>query len=1462
MEANRNLKQSSNLAATSTATSATTHAAAVSSSKVNSITNGNILSVQAPSIYFAFASSSNVSNGKLIPTFLLSNASSLGNLSQAIWIPTAAVMPQTQDLGAVLPKITKSAQDSTTKPAMCSKLDATQCSLIESTQCAMSELAPSIVPDTAHPDPLPAELPQYTPSSTELPQSAPSSTELMQSAPSSTELPQSAPSTEMPQCSKMELLQIASTPSTRVRIPRINWKKAPRTVKKSWKRKSCKSPKISRTMRFILPKSEIQLHSSVTRDINVNSGRKTSLNLLSGTSMYSIPQSGKVGTNFTPSEEISSSSSSNSACAINSSILNSESKIISDPIKEEAFNSVQALVGPVLVASTCVTSSKSNLQSACSVPYAAAEAPHVLSSLPCSSTSLNASILVDAVAAGNHVDSSVAAHCDSSVNSSDVVDLNANELSQEFTFFRAVPPKPTINIETQVESTKYTKSMGTSNCHLGGKRRANRSRNNLDREPMYKPLMAMQTRAGIKNQACTKPSINTTTASTRRKVILVKSITEEKSTHSGLQGEFDAMLPGNIDASNNIDLAACGIEVDEPLHEAITNATKLMDGTNTLRISPQLMRKKNSRSILSSNMSSKIERDGEKIFTINSQEPLVEFNAGGNVAGIPEVAVNVKLSLTEVNLKNSQPSSSSGQRNIEDVGSKNPGSEVFVGGDGPTSGDGQNMGRTSKRILLCQVCGKLLHGVSSLKTHLLTHAPTKPYACDVCHRRFKRRTYLNQHALTHTNRRPHTCRVCQVTYRTRSQLMRHLKAHERVLDVYECKQCSRVFNSRFALNSHAKVHVEKVSSCCEICGEFFTSAKALKLHRLTHSECQHRCEVCGKRFAYLSLLQRHMVSHDNDEPRYSCKICPMKFFWETSLANHAKTHVPKKFKCTFCPMDFHSELKYTSHLKKHSNPKPHSCTLCPKKFAFTYQLNKHINSTHDLKSLFSLKTRKLRGEDVPGLLDGDVTGHPVSIRTKTCFQNATGEISNEGKNSDVSRCPEEKFVDGSLPELLSENHHIRAQEHNSSAGQSKKKNALCQPSTNISTTARSSTNASSIARNCVKAPINVGKVPAASRSAGARKNAEASNNSEANRSSVKKRVVTCKRTNTDNKFTAENKAELKHSRKMTAITSSNDENSVNATSDEEQIYKNAVRPTKQSLTPAPSLSSSVMPRLAYSRRSNALPKSCARRLSACGVSSFDSNGERSGPPPAYSFSSPQASTQSPKENLYPVTTPNFSSTSILSISSAPTPNFQSGPTTSNFSLPPTSNFISAPTTKYSSASTPNFSSAPTANFLSAPSSNFSLASSPLEHSDVNYFPEPSKGNSGVAKSSSRSSKFVHLACRDFFPIGSGEDRGSFTGQPHPHLLPASCDPYLHSSAFIKSPALLPSYMEDSFTHNPPDSPLNNLSPQYSPPDMYSPEYSSPAHLGPPHSPHQISNTAYNPRHNSTRQPYPPPPSYL
>ncbi|KAA0193344.1 hypothetical protein HAZT_HAZT010090 [Hyalella azteca] len=573
----------------------------------------------------------------------------------------------------------------------------------------MSELAPSIVPDTAHPDPLPAELPQYTPSSTELPQSAPSSTELMQSAPSSTELPQSAPSTEMPQCSKMELLQIASTP-----------------------------------------------------------------------------------------------------------------------------------------------------------------------------------------------------------------------------------------------------------------------------------------------------------------------------------GEFDAMLPGNIDASNNIDLAACGIEVDEPLHEAITNATKLMDGTNTLRISPQLMRKKNSRSILSSNMSSKIERDGEKIFTINSQEPLVEFNAGGNVAGIPEVAVNVKLSLTEVNLKNSQPSSSSGQRNIEDVGSKNPGSEVFVGGDGPTSGDGQNMGRTSKRILLCQVCGKLLHGVSSLKTHLLTHAPTKPYACDVCHRRFKRRTYLNQHALTHTNRRPHT------------------------------------------------------------------------------------------------------------------------------LANHAKTHVPKKFKCTFCPMDFHSELKYTSHLKKHSNPKPHSCTLCPKKFAFTYQLNKHINSTHDLKSLFSLKTRKLRGEDVPGLLDGDVTGHPVSIRTKTCFQNATGEISNEGKNSDVSRCPEEKFVDGSLPELLSENHHIRAQEHNSSAGQSKKKNALCQPSTNISTTARSSTNASSIARNCVKAPINVGKVPAASRSAGARKNAEASNNSEANRSSVKKRVVTCKRTNTDNKFTAENKAELKHSRKMTAITSSNDENSVNATSDEEQIYKNAL----------------------------------------------------------------------------------------------------------------------------------------------------------------------------------------------------------------------------------------------------------------------------------------------------------------
>jgi hypothetical protein len=163
------------------------------------------------------------------------------------------------------------------------------------------------------------------------------------------------------------------------------------------------------------------------------------------------------------------------------------------------------------------------------------------------------------------------------------------------------------------------------------------------------------------------------------------------------------MLPGNIDASNNIDLAACGIEVDEPLHEAITNATKLLNGTNTLRISPQLMGKNNSRAILSSNMSGKIERDGEKIFRINSQEPLVEFNAGGNVAGIPEIASNFKSSPTGMNLKNSQPSSSSGQINIEDVGTDNPESDVCVGGDGPTSGDGQKMGRTSKRILLCQV---------------------------------------------------------------------------------------------------------------------------------------------------------------------------------------------------------------------------------------------------------------------------------------------------------------------------------------------------------------------------------------------------------------------------------------------------------------------------------------------------------------------------------------------------------------------------------------------------------------------------------------------------------------------------------------------------------------------------------------------------------------------------------------
>ncbi|KAF2347242.1 Zinc finger C2H2-type [Trinorchestia longiramus] len=281
-----------------------------------------------------------------------------------------------------------------------------------------------------------------------------------------------------------------------------------------------------------------------------------------------------------------------------------------------------------------------------------------------------------------------------------------------------------------------------------------------------------------------------------------------------------------------------------------------------------------------------------------------------------------------------------------------------------SAGTRQKKCSSEGQTMLCQVCGKLLRGPSSLRTHLLTHSTVKPHACSVCHKRFRRRVYLRYHMLTHTDERPYVCTFCSAAFRTKQRLTSHSLRHtvRKAEGVgYPCKFCPKVFETKHGLNSHSKQHSVKTPCSCKVCGKSFKSLTCLKLHNLAHKKperLQHKCEVCGQLYVYRSLLKRHMETHSATEPKYSCQVCMQKFIWKSSMVSHYKTHVPKKYECKLCPLSFHSEVKLAAHLKKHSNPKPHSCTLCLKKFAFRYLLNKHIRRGHGHRNFYRVKAKK------------------------------------------------------------------------------------------------------------------------------------------------------------------------------------------------------------------------------------------------------------------------------------------------------------------------------------------------------------------------------------------------------------------------------------------------------------------------------------------------------------------------
>ena len=195
------------------------------------------------------------------------------------------------------------------------------------------------------------------------------------------------------------------------------------------------------------------------------------------------------------------------------------------------------------------------------------------------------------------------------------------------------------------------------------------------------------------------------------------------------------------------------------------------------------------------------------------------------------------------------------------------------------------------------------------------------------------------------------CTVCEKIFKNVGSLMRHNKNVHSTPELYNCKICSKAYQSTYALDKHAfKEHGvgERKMFKCDIC-YFTTHVKfCLQQHLDTkHETTKLSCDICSKVSKNKRSLMWHVRrSHSTVKRKYNCDKCPkLEYTSERGLNYHMKTiHSDKPLpieKCEKCDYKCKFVYQLNKHKRKHLQKKLYSCDICDFKCNQMYELKKH-----------------------------------------------------------------------------------------------------------------------------------------------------------------------------------------------------------------------------------------------------------------------------------------------------------------------------------------------------------------------------------------------------------------------------------------------------------------------------------------------------------------------------------------
>ena len=302
----------------------------------------------------------------------------------------------------------------------------------------------------------------------------------------------------------------------------------------------------------------------------------------------------------------------------------------------------------------------------------------------------------------------------------------------------------------------------------------------------------------------------------------------------------------------------------------------------------------------------------------------------------------------------------------------------------------------------CSLCTKLFSYISSLKSHMRTHAKEERNTCTFCGKLFSHKGNLNVHMRIHTGEKPFSCTFCNKLFSQKGDMKSHIRSHTGEKP-FSCSFCGKSFAQRLSLRRHIVRHTGTFSSNVTAQGLATTdiiddSAAGPETVTLHHKEDIESFRDMARRVCPETVTP-HLKEDIESVREVARRVCP------ETVAPHTKNekdrdlklNIPgwraldiipggraldtipgmaeniriseaepkveddeesgpiidksdtflcrtmeKPYSCSLCKKSFaiHSTLKV--HMRIHTNEKPFTCTLCSKPFSVKSNLTRHM----------------------------------------------------------------------------------------------------------------------------------------------------------------------------------------------------------------------------------------------------------------------------------------------------------------------------------------------------------------------------------------------------------------------------------------------------------------------------------------------------------------------------------------